>query len=198
MAHMFYMPRLNIILVNIKRLVRGFWYCREFQCTGKDILIGRSFHLRGGKHIIVGDNLFIDYFCTLTAWDSYGTEKLYPEIRVGNNCHIGEYNHITSTNKIIIGDGLLTGRWVTITDNSHGKTDYISLQEPPIERKIYSKGPVIIGKNVWIGDKATLLPGVTIGDGAVIGANAVVSKDVPPFCVVAGNPAMIKAIRLIT
>lgn len=54
-----------------------------------------------------------------------------------------------------------------------------------------SKGPVIIGKNVWIGDKATILPGVTIGEGAVIAANSVVSKNVPPFSVVGGIPARI-------
>ena len=50
---------------------------------------------------------------------------------------------------------------------------------------------VVIGENVWIGDKATILPGVSIGDGAVIGANAVVTKDVPPYSVVVGNPAKI-------
>lgn len=197
MAHMFYMPRLKAILIYTRGVTRGFWYGRELHASGKNIIIGRRFNLVGGKHILVGDNLFIDNYCTLTAWEFYGTEKLHPEIRVGNNCHIGEYNHITSTNKIIIGDGLLTGRWVTITDNSHGKTDYVSLEKPPIKRKIYSKGPVIIGKNVWIGDKATILPGVTIGDGAVIGANTVVTKDVPPFCIVVGNPATIRPARLI-
>jgi acetyltransferase-like isoleucine patch superfamily enzyme len=78
---------------------------------------------------------------------------------------------------------------VTITDNSHGRTDADSLDVPPAHRDIVSKGPVIIGKNVWIGDKATILPGVKIGDGAVIAANAVVTKDVPAKCVVAGSPA---------
>lgn len=78
-----------------------------------------------------------------------------------------------------------------ITDNSHGETDYDSLKMPPIKRPITSKGPVIIGNNVWIGDKATILPGVTIGDGSVIAANAVVTKDVPPYSVVGGNPAIV-------
>ena len=54
-----------------------------------------------------------------------------------------------------------------------------------------SKGDVIIGKNVWIGDKVTILPNVKIGDGVVIGANSVVTKDIPPCSVVAGNPAKI-------
>ena len=98
-----------------------------------------------------------------------------------------EYNHITSINEIIIGDNLLCGRWVTISDNSHGQTDSESLQLSPIERNLYSKGPVRIGRNVWIGDKATILPNVSIGDGAVIGANTVVTKDVPAYHVAVGN-----------
>ena len=90
-----------------------------------------------------------------------------------------------------IGDSLLTGKWVTITDNSHGETDKATLEMRPQERPITSKGPVIIGNNVWIGDKATILPGVTVGDGAVIAANAVVTKDVPAYSVVGGNPARV-------
>lgn len=80
---------------------------------------------------------------------------------------------------------------MTITDNSHGETDYDSLCMPPSKRLITSKGPVIIGNNVWIGDKATILPGVTIGDGVVVAANAVVTKDVPAYSVVGGNPVKI-------
>lgn len=62
---------------------------------------------------------------------------------------------------------------------------------PPILRPLTSKGKVTIGRNVWIGDKATILPGITIGDGAIIGANAVVTHDVPPLSVAVGNPARI-------
>ena len=62
---------------------------------------------------------------------------------------------------------------------------------PPRSRTIYSKGPVIIGENVWIGENVCILPGVTIGKGTVIGAGAVVTKDIPPFSVAGGNPARI-------
>lgn len=62
---------------------------------------------------------------------------------------------------------------------------------PPTQRPIYSKGPVVIGDNVWIGDKATILPNVSIGKGAIIAANSVVTKDVPEYSVFAGNPAKI-------
>ena len=86
---------------------------------------------------------------------------------------------------------MLTGKWVSITDNSHGEPDKDTLGMRPQQRPITSKGPVVIGNNVWIGDKATILPGVTIGDGAVIAANAVVTKDVPAYSVVGGNPAKV-------
>lgn len=112
-------------------------------------------------------------------------------LKIGSHCSFGAFNHITCANKVIIGDYCLTGKWVTITDNSHGETDYDSLCMPPGKRPVTSKGPVIIGTNVWIGDKATILPGVTIGDGVVVAANAVVTKDVPAYSVVGGNPARI-------
>lgn len=62
---------------------------------------------------------------------------------------------------------------------------------PPLLRPLYSKGQVVIGKNVWIGDKVTILPGVSIGDGSVIAANSVVTKSIPPYSIAAGIPAKI-------
>lgn len=97
----------------------------------------------------------------------------------------------TAINKIIIGDNLLTGKWVTISDNNHGETEWNSLHQEPLSRPVVSKGAIVIGSNVWIGEKATILSGVTIGDGAVVAANAVVAKDVPPYSVVGGIPAKI-------
>lgn len=172
-------------------LLYSSWLRYEFKEIGSSVYFMKPFTLLGGKYIHIGNNSLFGKYNILTAWDEYQGEKMTPSIWIGNNCNFGEFNHITSTNSIIIGNNLLTGRWVTITDNSHGKTDYEILHIPPIKRKIYSKGCVIIGNNVWIGDKSTILPGVTIGDGAVIAANCVVTKDVPPYSVVAGNPARV-------
>ena len=99
--------------------------------------------------------------------------------------------YITAINNITIGNNILTGKWVTITDNSHGEVTLEQMHQDPLKRPVVSKGPVHIGDNVWIGDKATILPHVSIGDGAIIAANAVVTKDVPPYSVAAGNPAKI-------
>ena len=57
-----------------------------------------------------------------------------------------------------------------------------SLEDLPL------KGDTVVGNDVWIGQNVTILPGVHIGDGAIIGANSLVSKDVPPYCIVGGNP----------
>ena len=88
---------------------------------------------------------------------------------------------------------------VVIFLGSEHRTDWISTYPFPllwetaksISGHPYSKGDVIIGSDVWIGYNATILSGVTIGDGAVIGTGSVVSGDVPPYAIVAGNPAQI-------
>lgn len=85
----------------------------------------------------------------------------------------------------------MTGRYVYISDNNHGDSDFASLQQRPSERYLSVKGSVVIEDNVWIGDKVSILSGVTIGKGSIIGCNAFVTKDVPPYSVVGGIPAKI-------
>ena len=99
--------------------------------------------------------------------------------------------HITAIDGIEIGDELLTGSNVLITDNAHGLFDWSVMTVPPVERPLVSKGKVRIGSHVWIGNNVCVLPGVTIGDGAVIGANSVVTHDVPPGAMAVGMPAKV-------
>lgn len=160
---------------------------------GRHSLIGRSCRLWGGghKHIVIGDDTIIQRHSILGCWTSYHDQTFTPSITIGNHCNIGEYCHITAINKIVIGDGLLTGRFVLISDNSHGGLSREESTIPPAARQLMSKGEVIIGNNVWIGDKATILAGVHIGDNAIVAANSVVTKDVPANSMVAGCPAKI-------
>lgn len=165
---------------------------KAYRVGNPTIIVCGEITTLGEDCITFGDRVRIERGCVLTAWKRTPDGGIHaPSINIGNGCSFGEYNHITATNKISIGDNLLTGRWVTISDNNHGDTSYETLLMAPCARPVVSKGPVVIGNNVWIGDKATILSGVTIGDGAVIGANSVVTKDVPAYCVVAGNPAKI-------
>lgn len=189
---------MSLLVYSLKRqLLRESKYMTKFiRCDYKNVHFGIISEFRGGEYMTIGDETAFSDFLYLTAWDDFsiiGRDKktFSPNLTIGSRCRFGAYNHITCINRITIGNNCLTGKWVTITDNSHGDTDYESLKLSPINRPLVSKGSVIIGDNVWIGDKATILPGVSIGDGAVIGANAVVTKDVPPYCVVGGNPARI-------
>lgn len=170
--------------------LHSFWITPEFKSLGSSY-IGYPIVLKGGKYISIGDNTGLGKRGVLTAWDTQKDVNYNPCINIGNNVSIGEDYHITAINRIETGNNVLMGKKITITDNSHGKTEFDEMQLPPIQRPWFSKGPVIIEDNVWIGDKATILAGITIGKNSIIGANAVVTKNVQPFTIVGGNPAKI-------
>lgn len=171
--------------------IRSLWLrCRFKECP-LSVHFSSIGMLCGMECISIGDYTGFNQGIYLTAWPKYHCQILNPNLTIGSRCNFGAYNHISCANSLSIGNNCLTGKWVTITDNSHGETELNFLGQEPENRLLVSKGPVIIGNNVWIGDKATILPGVTIGDGAVIAANTVVTKDVPAYCVCAGNPGKI-------
>lgn len=171
------------------------WYKLLIGKVGKGTVIRRHCILDGDAlgSIFIGNCCDVDTHCVLEA-RSLSNRKASlsePLITIGNNCIIGQYSHITAVNKVVIGDNLLTGRFVLISDNSHGTFTEEELSIHPASRQVVSKGEVIIGNNVWLGDKVSILPGVHIGDGCIIGANAVVTHDINPYCVVVGNPGKI-------
>ncbi len=180
-----------------RNLLYTMWISNFIGEVGKNVVIDYPCKLWGGgeRNIKIGNNTRIQSGCILGCWIQYNDDKFSPSIEIGDNCNIGEYTHMTSINKISIGNGLLTGRYVYIGDNSHGNLSIEDALVPPIRRKLLTKGPVSIGNNVWIGDKVTILAGVTIGDNSIIGANSVVTRNIPPNSVWAGNPA--KEIRRI-
>lgn len=156
---------------------------------GGKMQIDRSIKVYKGQNISIGSNIRIFKDCILATHpnDLHPT----PSLTIGDNCEIGECTHITCANGITIGNNLLTGRRCTITDNSHGSSTLEDMHLPPLSRKIVSKGEVNIGNNVWLGDNVVVLPGVSIGDGAIIGASSVVSKDIPAYAVACGIPAKV-------
>lgn len=107
----------------------------------------------------------------------------------GKNIHIGKHVFINMGCKfqdqggIFIGDGTLIGHNVVLATLNHAKS--------PMDRGTMIPAPIHIGKRVWIGSNATILPGVTIGDGAIVAAGAVVTKDIPENTIVSGVPAKV-------
>ena len=156
----------------------------------------RPVDLKGGRRIEIGARTYFNSHLVLNAWEEHNGLFYAPTIKIGSGCSFGQYNHISCVNGISIGDNVLTGRWVTICDNNHGETTQSSLILPPLSRPLSSKGPIVIGNNVWLGDKVTVLAGVHIGNNAIIGSNSVVTKDVPDNCVATGIPA--KVIKVVS
>ena len=182
----------DYLLYLFRRAVVTGYHKGGFKSFGKGSKLAPGILLLTPRYITIGKNVSILRNCVLECSPSINHN---PEMVLGNDISIGEYSHISCARRIVIGDGLLTGRFVLITDNAHGQNTRAELMTSPLSRKIYSRGAITIGRNVWIGDKATILPNVTIGDGAVVAANAVVTTDVPPYSVVAGCPA--KVVKLI-
>jgi acetyltransferase-like isoleucine patch superfamily enzyme len=133
----------------------------------------------------------------LEAVVNYNGVKFLPLIQIGKNVKLSNDVHISAINKIIISDDVLIGSRVYIGDHNHGqylKAEMAISAIPPAKRALISKGEIRIGKNVWISDGVVITGGVSIDEGAVIGANSVVTKDVPRNAIVAGVPG--RVIRL--
>lgn len=175
---------------------RAFTTARQkgaFKHFGKTSLLASGVKILTPQNVSIGDNSSIMSNCVI---ETCPINNKRPELTIGNNVSVGEFSHITCANKIDIDNGVLTGRFVLITDNSHGNSTKENAEIATLSREIHSNGPIHIGENVWIGDKVTILPNVTIGKGCIIAANAVVTKSIPEFSVVAGVPAkIIKTIK---
>lgn len=185
------LQRLNEFLKAKRSSLYTYWIRNSFKSCPTSVRFAKIAKLAGSDCISIGETTCFQDYLFLTAIKEYNRDFFTPNLTIGDNGDFGAFNHITCINHIEIGDNCLTGKWVTISDNNHGTTDPDTLHESPIKRKLHTKGSIIIGNDVWIGDKATILGGVTIGDGAVIAANSVVIKDVPAYSVVGGNPAKI-------
>lgn len=109
------------------------------------------------------------------------------KLKIGNHFCINEYSRVIAHNRIEIGSHVTIARFVSILDHDH---DY-SFNDDKLELGGYESAPIIIGSNVWIADKVSILKGVTIGSNVIIGSNAVVTKNIPSNCIVGGIPAKV-------
>lgn len=183
-----YSPAMSQRLSRLRNVVYSGWIRRTFRQADR-VSFSTGLRVIGGQNISIGTGTGLGRDGVLQAWSRRGDERFTPSITIGSNCWIGDCFNISAIDSISIGNDVLTGRYVTILDNSHGDLSLQSLMLPPLHRKTLSKGAVRIGDKVWIGDKVTILAGVTIGDSAVIAANSVVTHDVAPYSCVGGCPA---------
>ncbi len=125
---------------------------------------------------------------------SVAGQLFYPELIIGKRVSVGEYVHIGCNHRIVIGDDVLMGSKIYITDHNHGiyrGDNADSPAIPPADRRLTEGERVEIGARCWIGEFVTILPGVTIGEGCIIGSHSTVTHDIPANSIAVGSPARV-------
>jgi lipopolysaccharide O-acetyltransferase len=142
--------------------------------------------IRFGKNLSTGRGLRIDAFSGLDSSKSL--------ITIGSNVSINDYVHIGAIESISIGDRVLIASHVFITDHNHGCYGNYGINSdpsvPPDARPLCSS-PVVIEDDVWIGEYVSVLPGVRIGKGSIVGSMTVVTHDIAPYSIAVGSPARV-------
>ena len=150
--------------------------------------IRRPIYIRGRKSLSGCKGLTTGRFC---RFDLDGSNKT---LFIGDNCEMGDMTHIVAHEKVVIGNNVLIASKCFISDTNHGIYNGENQDNPmiaPNKRKLVSS-PVFIGDNVWIGENVVILAGAQIGDGCIIGANAVVSKKIKAGSIVVNDGKVIK------
>ena len=189
-------------------LLRGLWWRLWFKKSSGLVLIGRGVAIRNPQHIVTGNNFVAEDYCEIQGLSRTGirfgdgvTIGSFAMIRpsgyygretgiglsVGSRSNIGPYCYIGCSGKIEIGENVLMGPRVTIIAENHNFVD----TEIPIKDQGVTRESIKIGNDCWLGGNSVILAGTHIGDGSIIAAGAVVTKDVPPYTIVAGVPARV-------
>ena len=166
---------------------------KQFKSCGRNLSVLPSITHMGLKNVTIGDNFRAGDRFKLRTFDEWDGVKYTPQITIGNNVNIETDCHISAINSVVIGNNVLMASFVYISDHAHGDVnDRDVCLQPPLKRPLFSK----IDDDVWLGEKVSVMPGVHIGQGAIIGANSVVTRDIPPYSVAVGAPAkVIKMLR---
>ena len=139
------------------------------------------------EYVECGKRVYIGYNARIQGIRRYNNVFFLPKIIIGDDVSIQQNIHLTCANSVIIGNNTAIAANVTITDIHH---PYIDINIP-IEKQNIEVGYVNIGEDCKIYNNAVILPNVTIGKHVTVGANSVVNKDLPNYCVAVGNPVRI-------
>lgn len=181
-----YFPALPKKFRSFRNWMRTAYWVRKMRKHGQHIEFQFPVTIYHPEKMEIEDDVTVDLYSTLAAHTDVNED---PRLIIRRGAVIGRMNHISAASYVEIGEDVLTGSNVYISDNHHGQSQMDDLKIPPVERQLFTKGPVKIGRNVWIGNNVCILSGVTIGEGSVIGANAVVTKSFPPYSIIGGVPA---------
>lgn len=155
------------------------------------VFLGSDCVVTGHRHIHLQGSFVALARNRIEAIDRHHGEAYEPSIVFGDGVSMEYDCHIGAVHRVEIGRRVLIASRVYICDHSHGGTTAADMSIPPNQRPVVSKGPVIIEDDVWLGEGVCVMPDVRIGRSSIIGANSVVTHDIPPYSVAAGAPARV-------
>jgi len=170
--------------------MRRIAYRRIFQQLGEHCILDVGLRVNGGKNISVGEYTWIDAYAKLFG--------LFGPITIGKRVHLAPFSSIAAGSQgVTIGDyaSVATGAHIYGHTNLAKDGKRLSGVMIPWRYKAYKQGPVVLEKDSGVAEYSIVLPGVTIGEGALIGPHSVVYGDIPPWTVAMGNPARVVANR---
>lgn len=163
-----------------------YWYYKLIlKKMGKNVLIEAGVFLNGTRNISLGDYVWIDGGCRIDA--------MLGEISIGKRVHVAPYSIIAAREPIIIEDYVGIASHVRIYSNSEVPLEGKRMSGPmiPEEHKAYYSKRIILEKDSFVGTGSVLLPGAYLGEGAVVGANSIVSKKINAYNIVVGPSARV-------
>lgn len=168
--------------------IRGKYYLNITGSSAKNLSVGENVRIVYPKQVKFGENCSVGKQVDIFPLMGNNGKTYSGKISIGNGVAIGDYNRFASMDLIEIQDNVLFAAYVHITDHSH---EFRNCELPIMHQGVYGKGRVTIEQGSWLGFRAEILSGVTVGRNSVVAAGAVVTKDVPPYSVVAGCPAKV-------
>lgn len=175
-------------VIGCVRLLVSLIYTKIFFANAR--LIRLPFDIRNNRYIKIGKGFTTGIGCRLEAYPENKNKVLH----IGENVQINDYVHISAMENVTIGNNVLIASKVFISDLNHGSYGADNIHDspntPPNKRKLFCS-PIKIEDNVWLGEFVSVLQGVTIGKGTIVGANSVVSKSLPSYSIAVGVPAKV-------
>lgn len=153
----------------------------RMKSVGHWVDIRRGLRVNSPNNIRIGNHVKIDRMSRLSSYEG-------GKIDIKDNCYIGQFFSVMAGGNVTIRKNTLIASYVAVIGENHNMDPEAGFKygSQPLIKK-----DVVIGENCWIGEKAIILPGVTIGDWSIIGASSVVNKSIPPYSIAAGNPAKV-------
>jgi lipopolysaccharide O-acetyltransferase len=181
-------PKPPSLIGSLRRLVRCLIPAGPagIGCIGPGSRIGRPRKVEGSRYIFVGEGTVIlphSWLCCIDRWHG---QRFTPTLRIGSGVYVGRYSCITCIDCIEIGDGCVLSEHVYVADSTHGMAPH---DVPIMRQPLMSKGPVRLGAGSFVGYRACVLPGSSLGEHCVVGAGSVVTRSFPAYSMIAGCPA---------